>query len=91
VLTFRRGKTPAEETLANRLFAEISRLEAERKRDYPAERPLDGLIATLTVIGIDGDPPAIDALNSIALGCLPGNPLKDDVEIVKERIEAIGV
>ncbi len=88
-LDFRRGNTPASEILANRLFAEVSRLEAERKRDYPAERPLDGLVVTLTMIGVDGDPPAIDALNSIALGCLPGNPLKADLEIVMKGIETI--
>jgi len=89
-LDFRRGNTPASEILANRLFAEVSRLEAERKRDYPAERPLDGLVVTLTMIGVDGDPPAIDALNSIALGCLPGNPLKADLEIVMKGGQKAG-
>jgi hypothetical protein len=88
-LDFRRSKQAPESVLEKRLFAEIKHLEEERKRDYPAERPLDGLIVTLTMIGIGGNPPALNALNSIALGCLPNNSLKADLEIVVKGIEAI--
>jgi hypothetical protein len=41
------------------------------------------------MIGLGGNPPAINALNSIALGCLPNKPLKADLEIVMKGIEAI--
>jgi hypothetical protein len=88
-LDFRRGGKPAHEIMANRLDMEIHDLQVERKRDYPSERQLDGLILTLSFSGMHGDPLELTALNSIALGCLPGNPLKSDLEIVTAAIEAI--
>lgn len=89
-LDFRRGGKPAHEIMADRLDMELHNLQVERKRDYPSERQLDGLMLTLSFSGIDGDPPELTTLYSIALGCLPGNPLKADLEIAKAAIEAIG-
>jgi len=89
ILDFRRGSIPAEEILERRLSDEVRKLEVERKRDYPSERPLDGLIMTVAMAGTYGEPPTLGFLNSFVLGCLPGNPLRADLEIVKEKIEAI--
>ena len=88
-LDFRRGNTPPFVIMENRLNVEIHNLQVERKRDYPDERELDGLMLTLSFAGTYGDPPMLTNLNSIALGCLPGNPLRADLEIVKQKIEAI--
>jgi hypothetical protein len=90
ILDFRLGDIPAPQILERRLANEVSTLQTERKRDYPAERPLDGLIMTVTIAGIDDEPPTLAFLNSIMLGCLPGNPLAKDLEVVKEKIEGIG-
>lgn len=81
-LDFRRGGKSPFKIMENRLDKEIHDLQVERPRDYPCERKLDGLMLTLSYSGIDGDPPELRTLNSIALGCLPGNPLKADLEIV---------
>lgn len=87
-LDFRRSGKPAHEIMADRLDMELHNLQAERK-DYPEERELDGLMLTLAYSGIDGNPPELTTLYSIALGCRSGNPLKADLEIVKAAIEAI--
>jgi hypothetical protein len=87
-LDFRRGNTPPFLIMENRLEIERRKLEVERERDYPSERPLDGMMLTLSLVGIYDDPPTLTHLNSVALGCRPGNPLRVDLEIVKRKIEA---
>jgi hypothetical protein len=88
-LDFRRANTPALVIMERRLDTELRKLQTEREKDYPEERKLDGLMLTLSFSGIDGDPPMLANLNSIALGCRPGNPLMADLTIIKQKIEAI--
>jgi len=45
-LDFRRGYTPPFVIMENRLNTELHNLQAERERDYPCERKLDGLMLT---------------------------------------------
>ncbi len=89
LLDLRRGTIPAEEIMERRLSDEVRKLETERKRDYPSERPLDGLIMTLAIAGMYEEPATLGFLNSFMLRCLTGNPLAADLEIVKQRIEAL--
>jgi hypothetical protein len=44
---------------------------------------------TLSFVGTYGEPPALTNLNSIAIGCRPGNQLMADLMIVKQKIESI--
>jgi hypothetical protein len=88
-LDFRRGNTPPFVIMENRLEFERRSLEVERERDYPSERPLDGLMLTLSFVGIYEDPPMLTHLNSVALGCRGENPLRVDLERVKLAIEAM--
>jgi hypothetical protein len=89
VLDFRRPSIPAEQLFEGWLNRYLNLIQTDRKRDYPAERPLDGLILTISVVGMDGDPVEMRFLHSMTLGCLPGNPLQADLELIKRRLEAI--
>lgn len=88
-LDFRKANRPPLAIMEDRLNTEVRNLQVERARDYPSERPLDGLMLTLSFTGIDGDPPMLTNANSLALGCQPGNPLRAALEIVKRKVEEI--
>ena len=83
------GVRSRHQILERRLTTEMRNLEIERKRDYPAERQLDGLIVSLRIVGIDGEPPTMDALSSYMIACVPGNPLARELEIIRAGIESI--
>lgn len=89
ILDFGRGSLPPEEILDRHLVKEIVTLERERREDYPSERPLDGLIITAAIAAKDNDSASLTFSNVLRLCCLPGNPLKADLEIVKQKIDAI--
>jgi len=86
---FSRGGVPALEAQRQFLEKEMHDLIATRARLYPAERPVDGLLMTVTTVGTNASAPTLDRLETIVCWCQPANPLAADLEIVKQRIEAL--
>ncbi len=89
LLDFRKVSEPPFTVAHRKLSEEIRTLEKERPRDYPAERPLDGLILTFTPGGIYRKPAALVVLNAVTLRCDPNNPLAADLAVVKQKLEAL--
>jgi hypothetical protein len=86
-IDFRRSAWSTEQIHHDRLFREFSKIEASRKGDYPAEKPLDRLMLTVAVVGI-AQGGGIKHLQSSMIGCTPGHPLGPDLDLIRRRIEA---
>jgi predicted nucleotidyltransferase len=84
---FRRGDAPALESQFRLLVREVNDLAESRAKDYPEERPLDGLMLTVNIVGIGLD--GTERLESSALVCLPGNPMWPDLKIIARGINSI--
>jgi hypothetical protein len=89
LLNFNKANEPPQRILERRLETEFRNLEMERVRDYPSERQLDGLILSVSYVGIVGNPEEISHLQSFMIGCRPGTPIARELEVVRARMDAI--
>jgi hypothetical protein len=71
------------------LEQEMRKLITEHKRDYPSERQIDCLMISVAFVGQHGSEPTLDREESSMYYCASGHPLSRDVEIIRQRIEAI--
>jgi hypothetical protein len=88
-IDFRRGCRSALEIQFHRLVDEIRELEAERDRDYVGRHKLDGLMMTVSIAGLNGERPGLERFESIAVGCLDGNPMYADLGVITRGINGI--
>jgi len=86
-IDFRRGDLPALEIQFKRLVSEVRTLKEKRDREYVGRHKLDGLIMSVNIVGMSDY--GIERLESSALGCLAGNPMMADLEIIRRGINAI--
>jgi hypothetical protein len=89
IMDFRQVEQSPLETQWQQLANETDRLFVERRRDYPSERGLDGLMMTVSVAGFTANPLTLKRFESFALGCLQGNPLDADLAIIERRVNAL--
>lgn len=85
-LDFRVGEEDPLHVANEALKETIVNLEEERKRDYPAEKPLDGAILSLMPWGIYGKPAHICSLRFFMLQCTSTNPMLKDMNIVYSKL-----
>jgi hypothetical protein len=88
-INFRRGGRSALEIQFHRLVNEIRGFKAERDRDYVGRHKLDGLMMTVSIVGLNGKQPGPERFESIAAGCLDGNPMYADLEVIRRGINGI--
>jgi hypothetical protein len=88
-LDFNQGSRNPMQILQDHLTSEVATLLEERTRDYPSERPLDGLMLTLTPGGMIGKPARLVVLNAVSLQCDSKNPKFADLGVVKNRLETL--
>jgi hypothetical protein len=86
---FDRGPKPSMELQLDWLEEEMGKLICEYARDYPGERQIDCLMISVAFIGQHGNEPTLDREESSIYYCAPGHPLAADIEIIRQRIEAI--
>jgi hypothetical protein len=86
---FRRSDRHPIEVLSRQLTSEMATLLEERPRDYPDERPIDGLLLTLKPYGIFGEPPQLTLMHSVNLQCDEDNPNIADIGVFYGRLHSI--
>lgn len=77
-IDFRQRDRPAMDVLLSMLEDLVRELVNERAKDYPAEAPVDGILLTLGVAGILGDPAGLAMLRAVVLQCDNSNPREPD-------------
>jgi hypothetical protein len=82
---FRNGKAFEDQFWL--LVKEVNDLVKSRREDYPEERPLDGLMMTLSIVGFGHE--GTERVESSTLGCLSQNPMRKDLELIRQGINAI--
>ncbi len=88
-LDFRQSERHPRE-VANQIMADaMGSLIANRKRDYPSERPLDGAIVTLGTWGLFGQSVGIASLTAWSVQCELHNPIRRDLELIVHRMQAL--
>ena len=76
--------------VANEVVADaMSPLVANRSKDYPSERPLDGAILTFGTWGIFGQPRGFASLMAWSVQCLTQNPIRGDLELIVRRMKEL--
>lgn len=87
-LDFRQGhgdRHPLD--VANGLVSDaVAKLVAERSKDYPSEREMDGAILTLSMAGIYGSPAGLTSVTAWGVQCDAGNPRLDDIRRLVEAL-----
>ena len=86
---FRLSDRHPMEVLSDHLATEMCTLLEERPRDYPDERPIDGLLLTLKPYGIFGEPAQLTLMQSVTLQCDGENPNIADMAVLYRRLKSI--
>lgn len=77
-MDFRQNGKPPLEILKRATTEAMENLVALRDRDYPAEKPIDGAMITMSAIGIYGNPAGLTSVRHITLQCDHDNPRYSD-------------
>jgi hypothetical protein len=85
-IDFNQGSRDPMVVLQDHLSTEVDTLVRERARVYPSERPIDGLMLTLTPGGVYGKPAQMIVLCAAALRCNPNNPKFADLGLVRDSL-----
>lgn len=85
-LDFRQPTRDPRKEVGDLLSAEIQNLVVQRANDYPAERPLDGCILSLSLHGVYGKPAAITSLNSWVVQCDASNTALKDLGLLTGQL-----
>lgn len=86
---FRQSDKHPLKVLSRQLASEMRNLLEERSRDYPEERPIDGLLLTLKPYGIFGKPAKLTLMHSVTLQCDGDNPNIADIAVVYDRLKSM--
>jgi hypothetical protein len=82
-----RDKSPLE--IMERATSEtMTNLVALRNRDYPAEKPIDGALITMSAIGIYGNPAGLTSVCHATLQCARDNPRYADFETLYKGMKS---
>lgn len=73
-MDFRQNDKPPLEIMERATTEAMTKLVALRDRDYPSEKPIDGAMITMSVIGIYGNPPGLTSVRHVTLQCAHDNP-----------------
>ncbi len=88
-LDFNQGGRPPQEVADECVSSAICNLVKQRTEDYPSERPIDGLIVTLSMWGAYGSPAALTGVSSWAVQCQEDNERLSDIRRVVEAAKAV--
>lgn len=77
-MDFRQNDKPPLEIMERATTEAMTNLVALRDRDYPAEKPIDGAMITMSAIGIYGNPAGLTSVRHVTLQCADDNPRFDD-------------
>lgn len=87
VLDFREESDPAQ-VAQEALTHGVKQLVDDRARDYPSEKPADGLLLSLRIWGAHGKPASITGLTALAMQCGESNPIHGDLRLVVDAVNA---
>ncbi|MBS0206647.1 MAG: hypothetical protein JSS49_27540 [Planctomycetes bacterium] len=81
-LDFRQNEKSPLQIMERATSEMMTNLIAARARDYPAELPIDGLMLTMSAVGILGNPPQLASAHYATLQCDQNNPRYSDFGVL---------
>lgn len=87
-MDFRQSDKPPLELMESLTREAMTNLVALRAHDYPAEKPIDGAMLTMSAVGIYGKPAQLKSVRYATLQCEHANPRYSDFDILYRNVKA---